>query len=120
MCGITVSENSLSIEEGARESRYRYLFEQARRINAQAVATGHTADDQAETVLMHFLRGSGVSGLKGMKPYTILSQFDPGIPLIRPLLQTYRQETEQFLSAKWDQVFSMMNRIPIPPTSATD
>jgi tRNA(Ile)-lysidine synthase len=89
-------QNSLSIEEGAREARYRFLFEHARRLKAQAVATGHTADDQAETVLMHFLRGSGVSGLKGMKPSTILAQFDPEIPLSRPLLQTYRQETEQF------------------------
>jgi tRNA(Ile)-lysidine synthase len=45
---------------------------------------------------MHFLRGSGVSGLKGMKPRTILSRFDAEIPLVRPLLRTSRQETEQF------------------------
>ncbi len=89
-------EHSLSIEEGARELRYRFLFEQARQVGAQAVATGHTEDDQAETVLMHFLRGSGVSGLKGMKPRTILSRFDTEIPLVRPLLRTKRQETEQF------------------------
>jgi tRNA(Ile)-lysidine synthase len=89
-------EHSLSIEEGARELRYRFLFEQARKAGVQAVATGHTEDDQAETVVMHFLRGSGVSGLKGMKPRTILSRFDSEIPLVRPLLRTTRQETEQF------------------------
>src|ERR1041384_5892102 len=45
----------LSIEEAARTLRYRFLMAQARRLKAQAVAVGHTADDQAETVLMHFI-----------------------------------------------------------------
>ena len=49
----------LSIEEAARIMRYRFLMAQARRFKAQAVAVGHTADDQVETVLMHFLRGAG-------------------------------------------------------------
>jgi tRNA(Ile)-lysidine synthase len=89
-------ENNLSIEEGARQARYDFLFNQARKTGAQAVATGHTANDQAETVLMHFIRGSGVSGLKGMKPRTILAQFDEYIPVVRPLIQVSRLETEKF------------------------
>jgi len=88
--------NKVSIEEGARKARYQFLFEQARIAGAQAVATGHTANDQAETVLMHFLRGSGVNGLKGMKPRTILDQFDEKIPLVRALLHVDRMDTVSF------------------------
>lgn len=87
---------SLSTEEAAREMRYRFLFRAARSAGAQAVATGHTADDQAETLLMHFLRGSGLAGLKGMLPRTILPAFDAEIPLVRPLLTWTRQETEAY------------------------
>jgi tRNA(Ile)-lysidine synthase len=75
----------ISIEEAARQARYRFLAEVALNNNATIVATGHNADDQAETVLMHFLRGSGSAGLRGMLPVGPL----PGAPkvtLIRPLL----------------------------------
>lgn len=86
-------EKKLSIEEAARTLRYRFLFDLARRQKAQAVAVGHTADDQVETVLMHFLRGSGISGLKGMSHRSIIKSFDPDIPVVRPLLDTWREET---------------------------
>ncbi|MDX9991082.1 MAG: tRNA lysidine(34) synthetase TilS [Anaerolineales bacterium] len=87
-------DKGLSTEEAARELRYRFLFRAARQAGAQAVATGHTADDQAETVLMHFLRGAGLSGLKGMPPRVILPAFDSQIALVRPLLGWTRAETE--------------------------
>ncbi len=83
----------LSMEEAARNLRYRFLMDQARRFKAQAVAVGHTADDQVETVLMHFLRGAGLAGLKGMTHRTVLPLFDPEIPIVRPLLDTWREET---------------------------
>src|SRR5512139_2437064 len=83
----------LSVEEAARILRYRFLMEQARHFHAQAVAVGHTADDQVETVLMHFIRGAGLSGLKGMSYRTIIQMFDPEIPIVRPLLDTWREET---------------------------
>jgi tRNA(Ile)-lysidine synthase len=86
----------LSIEEAARTLRYRFLFRAAREAGAQAVATGHTADDQAETVLMHFLRGAGLSGLKGMSARVVLPVFDPEIPLVRPLLAWQRADTEAY------------------------
>jgi tRNA(Ile)-lysidine synthase len=89
-------EQSLSLEEAARVLRYRFLFAAARKHAAQAVAVGHTADDQVETVLMHFLRGAGLSGLKGMEYRTILPTFDEQIPLIRPLLSLWRRETEAY------------------------
>jgi tRNA(Ile)-lysidine synthase len=91
-------ENKLSLEEAARILRYQYLFSQARNKGAGAVAVGHTADDQVETVLMHFLRGAGLPGLKGMAGRTILAEFDPHIPLVRPILHLWRSETEAYCS----------------------
>jgi tRNA(Ile)-lysidine synthase len=92
-------EQKLSIEEAARTMRYRFLMQQARRFQAQAVAVGHTADDQVETVLMHFIRGAGLAGLKGMNYRTVLHAFDPDIPIVRPLLDTWREETIVYCAA---------------------
>jgi tRNA(Ile)-lysidine synthase len=91
--------NSLSLEEAARNLRYRFLFRQARRVQAQAVAVGHTADDQVETVLMHLIRGTGLTGLKGMPFRTILPTFDVDIPVVRPLLDTWREETVAYCAS---------------------
>lgn len=90
----------LSIEEAARTMRYRFLMAQARRFKAQAVAVGHTADDQVETVLMHFIRGAGLAGLKGMSYRTIIHTFDSQIPIVRPLLDTWREETVVYCAAR--------------------
>jgi tRNA(Ile)-lysidine synthase len=87
------SVQHLSLEEAARVARYRFLFRTARERQAQAVAVAHTADDQVETVLMHLLRGSGLAGLKGMLPCSLLPEFDAAIPLARPLLETWREAT---------------------------
>jgi tRNA(Ile)-lysidine synthase len=89
-------EHRFSLEEAARTLRYHFLFATARQHAAQAVAVGHTADDQAETVLMHFLRGAGLAGLKGMEYRTLLPVFDAQIPLIRPLLSLWRADTETY------------------------
>lgn len=85
--------NRLSIEAAARELRYHFLFKAARQHDAQAIAVGHTADDQVETVLMHFIRGAGMNGLKGMSYRTFLPAFDAEIPIVRPLLDVRRNET---------------------------
>lgn len=84
--------NSLSIEEAARLLRYRFLFSEAVRLQAQAVAVGHTADDQIETVLMHWLRGAGLDGLKGMLYRQLPNAWSDAIPLVRPLLGIFRDE----------------------------
>ena len=83
----------LSIEEAARKARYTFLFEEAKKYKAQAVVTGHTADDQVETILMHLLRGSGAEGLQGMAFFSSGKVWDSMIPLARPLLNTWRSET---------------------------
>jgi len=93
-------EQGLSLEEAARILRYRFLFAAARKSDAQAVAVGHTADDQVETVLMHFLRGAGLSGLKGMEYRTLLPVFDAEIPVVRPLLSFWRADTEAYCRDK--------------------
>jgi tRNA(Ile)-lysidine synthase len=78
--------------EQAREARYRLLAAHAKEVGADAIATAHHLDDQAETVLFRLLRGSGVAGLAGMAPATNLS----GITLVRPLLSLVKAELVGF------------------------
>src|SRR5512141_1018453 len=92
-------QEKLSLEEAARITRYRFLMQQAHRFDAQAIAVGHTADDQVETVLMHFIRGAGLAGLKGMSYRTVIQMFDPELPIVRPLLDTWREETVVYCAA---------------------
>jgi tRNA(Ile)-lysidine synthase len=84
----------LGEEEAARQARYAFLAQVARQLQADAVAVGHNADDQAETILMHLLRGSGLDGLRGMAPRTVLSE--PALTLIRPLLGVPRAAIELY------------------------
>ncbi len=79
----------LNLEEAGRELRYDFMRKTARRIGATKIATGHTLTDQAETVLMRIVRGTGLQGLGG-----IPARPDRG--LIRPLLDIERAETEAF------------------------
>jgi len=92
--GALAREKSFSIEEAARVARYGFLYDQARQHAAQGIAVAHTADDQVETVLMHLLRGAGISGLKGMTYRIIHPEWDIEIPLLRPLLNVWRTEIE--------------------------
>ena len=88
----------LSWEAAARKARYDFLARVADTVGASAVALGHTADDQAETVLLHLLRGTGIRGLQGMLTLSRWHSRDEGrdVALVRPLLQVTRQETEAY------------------------
>lgn len=85
----------IGIEAAARQARYDFLAENARKIGTNLIATAHHADDQTETVLMHILRGSGISGLIGMQPKSALPNHQD-LFLIRPLLAFHRQEIEAY------------------------
>ena len=101
------SESHTSIEEAARQARYRFLAEVALETGASRIALGHHMDDQVETVLMHFLRGSGLAGLRGMLPISPMEEMRldsiPGEPpethglfLVRPMLSIPHQEIVDF------------------------
>jgi tRNA(Ile)-lysidine synthase len=82
----------LSEEAAGRRARYRFLLRVARSFQADAIALGHHRDDQAETVLLNLLRGSGIDGLAGILPLRRLN----GVKLIRPLLEFRRSEIESY------------------------
>jgi tRNA(Ile)-lysidine synthase len=90
--------SGLSLEEAARELRYRFLAQAAADAGSSVVAVGHTADDQTETVLMHILRGSGLVGLGGMTPSAAWPvKVGGGAPtVVRPLLEVARAETSGY------------------------
>lgn len=84
----------LGVEEAGRKERYRLLATRAKSGRFTVVATGHHLDDQAETVLLHLLRGTSLEGLGGIAPKRALA---PGVALIRPLLPLTRAEVLLYL-----------------------
>jgi tRNA(Ile)-lysidine synthase len=87
------AQHRLTLEEAAREVRYGFLAEVAAQTGADKVAVGHTADDHAETVLMHILRGSGTKGLRGLLPVSERQFSGKSVTIIRPLLEISREDT---------------------------
>ncbi|MDD4146577.1 MAG: tRNA lysidine(34) synthetase TilS, partial [Clostridia bacterium] len=81
-------EKGVSAQEAGHFIRKKFFFELLKKLGAQKIALGHQADDQAETVLMHFLVGAGLEGLQGIVP--------KNGPLIRPLLYLRREEIEAY------------------------
>lgn len=84
-----------SLQEAARDLRYRYFAERAQECSLTRVAVGHHRDDQAETLLLNLVRGSGLGGLAGMAP-TRPMRFDANCMLIRPLLPIGREAIEAY------------------------
>jgi len=98
--GARVIESGDNLEQAARRARYEFLAGAARRVEAAAVLTGHTLDDQAETVLLRLLRGSGSEGLGGMRPERSLEE-GGRVSLRRPLLEWARRaDTEGYCGAR--------------------
>jgi tRNA(Ile)-lysidine synthase len=85
-------------EASARQARYDFFARVAHDIGADRVATAHHAHDQAETVLMNLIRGTGLQGIAGMR-WASPMPYHPSIPLIRPLLGVTRQQIEEYCVA---------------------
>ena len=92
------AEKHLSLETAAREMRYQYFRRLLLEGRLNRIATGHTLDDQAETVLLKMVRGAGSRGLAGIYPRLSVrgSQFSDA-SIVRPLLGTRRKELEPYL-----------------------
>lgn len=87
---IKIAEKQkIGTEEAGRKERYNFFEEVSKKVNANKIAIAHNCNDNAETVFMHLLRGSGISGLCGIKPYRE-GKF------IRPLIKCKRNEIEQY------------------------
>jgi tRNA(Ile)-lysidine synthase len=84
------------VEAGARAQRYAFLRETAERIAARYVVTGHTADDQAETIIHRIVRGTAVAGLAGIHRTRQMSE---AVTLVRPMLAIRRREILDYLAA---------------------
>src|SRR5437667_11030932 len=86
-----------NLEQLARGERHRFFIEVARERNINKVATGHTLDDQAETVLMWVLRGCGMTGLGGMSPIRPMEGTNDDVHLIEALLGVSKHDVLEVL-----------------------
>lgn len=114
-CGLPFAEARVQVrdlpgnaEANARRARYGALARLASEHACRFVATGHQADDQAETLLMRLLRGAGPEGLSGVRPRRSLA---PGVALVRPMLRITRPEAEAICrAAGWAWREDLTNR----------
>lgn len=83
----------LSTEEIAREERYKFFNDAAKAVKADVVATGHTLDDQAETILMRIIKGASLKGVIGISPV----REERSLKIIRPLFELEKAEIERHL-----------------------
>ena len=87
--GICKGRNTEAV---ARELRYKFLHEKLREINGDLIATGHTASDLLETVLLNLVKGTGIRGLRGFLPKRE--------KIVRPLFEVTRKEVESYVKEK--------------------
>ncbi len=92
----SAKEHGASIEMEARELRYAWFAERARQQNAVGICVAHHLDDQAETLLLNLIRGTGLRGLSAMHPDRTIN----GLRILRPLLDVTKEEILQYLSAR--------------------
>jgi tRNA(Ile)-lysidine synthase len=90
-------QHSANLEGYARDVRYRWLAGVARKHTMRWIATGHNANDQAETVLQRVLRGTGLQGLRGI---ALRRQLEPGVEVMRPLLTWTRADVLAYLDER--------------------
>jgi len=95
------AEHHISLETAARDARYQFFRRLLREQRLNHIATAHTLDDQAETVILRIARGTGTRGLAGIYPKLVIGSLDSGAgsqcAIIRPLLSTRREDIELYL-----------------------
>lgn len=84
--------NKMSIEESARVLRYKYFEKEAKRLGCNKIALGHNANDNAETIILNLVRGTGLAGLSGIPPVRD--------NIIRPLIAINRKEIINYLKQR--------------------
>ena len=89
----SVRARGISLEECARAQRYKFFKEAAIKEKCNVIATGHTMDDQAETVLMRIISGAGLAGLSGIPSVRYVGK----IKIVRPLIRTTKRDILEFL-----------------------
>ncbi len=97
------AERKLCLESAGRSARYEFFSRTAGQQQCSVVALAHQADDQVETILHRIIRGTGLTGLAGIKPRRLLCR-QPEVHIARPLLFCHRVQIEQFLidmSVSW-------------------
>ena len=91
--GKTRKRLPAGFEKDARESRYRFLVDLAKKVGADRIVMAHTADDQVETVLMRMFEGAGIGGLKGIPRET-------GDAIVRPILDVWKEDILKYLKKR--------------------
>lgn len=92
----SAKEHKVSIEMEARNLRYAWFAERACQLNAEAICVAHHMDDQAETLLLNLIRGTGLQGLSAMSPDRTIN----GLRILRPLLNINKEKILEYLHSK--------------------
>lgn len=93
-------KKGISIEMSARDLRYSWFAQLCSEEGFDAVAVGHNANDNAETLILNLLRGTGMKGICGMKKRGLLPVENSGAALLRPLLDTGRDEIREWMESR--------------------
>jgi len=91
------TKQKMSIETAAREARYKFFAETARRRKCETIFLGHHADDLVETFLINLFRGAGTAGLSGMREISTRRIDDVDLAIVRPFLGVWRKEIDIYV-----------------------
>jgi tRNA(Ile)-lysidine synthase len=91
------TKRKISIETAAREARYKFFAETARRRKCKTIFLGHHADDLVETFLINLFRGAGTTGLSGIRELSTRRIDEVDLTIVRPLLDVWRKEIDSYL-----------------------
>ena len=99
MCVVSPQKTKMSIETAARDARYRFFAEVARRRRCRHIFLGHHADDLVETFLINLFRGTGTAGLAAMREIAVHHVGKLELKVVRPLLSIWREAIDEYVQA---------------------